>query len=100
MPEIKVPQISESAIVKPAITPKIEPALKPQPKEEIIERPAKMDMFSDPSLLNKFTQEVKNLQNLVDSLTNKTASGLTVLDSKWKTFQDGQVTQFPVNVNI
>ncbi|KAJ0182115.1 hypothetical protein K1T71_002837 [Dendrolimus kikuchii] len=91
MPEIKVPQISESMIKKPVNVPKIEP-IKP-PKEEVIERPAKRDLFSDPSLLNKFTQEVKNLQKLVDSLTNKLPSGLTLLDSKWKTFQDVQTKE-------
>lgn len=89
LPEIKVPQISESAIKKLIATPV--PVAKPVPKEKVIERPAKRDLFSDPRLLNKFTQEVKNLQNLVDSLTNKTPTGLTLLDSKWKTFQDVQV---------
>ncbi|XP_030024253.2 tyrosine-protein phosphatase non-receptor type 23 [Manduca sexta] len=92
MPDIKVPQISESMIKKPTIVPKVQP-VKPPPKEEVIERPAKMDIFSDPSLLNKFTQEVKNLQKLVDSLTEKTPSGLTLLDSKWKTFQDAQTQE-------
>ena len=91
MPEIKVPQISESAIRKPVV-PKVEPVKKVPVKEEVIERPAKRDLFSDPSLLNQFTQEVKNLQKLTDSLTNKTPSGLTVLDAKWKTFQDFQVS--------
>lgn len=91
MPEIKVPQISESMIKKPINVPRVEP-IKP-PKEEVIERPAKRDLFSDPSLLNKFTQEVKNLQKLVDSLTNKLPSGLTLLDSKWKSFQDVQVSR-------
>ncbi|XP_053603640.1 tyrosine-protein phosphatase non-receptor type 23 [Plodia interpunctella] len=89
-PEIKVPQISESAIKKQAVVPKTAVVPKPVPKEEVIERPAKRDIFSDPSLLNKFTQGVKNLQMLVDSLTNVTQGGLTVLDSKWKMFQDVQ----------
>lgn len=92
MPEIKVPQISESAIRKP-VAPKIEPEKKVPVKEEAIERPAKRDLFSDPSLLNKFTQEVKNLQKLTDSLTDKSPSGLTVLDAKWKSFQDFQVSK-------
>lgn len=92
MPEIKVPQISESAIKKPLPMPKVEPIVRPVLKEEIIQRPPKRDLFSDPSLLNTFTQEVKNLQTFVDSLTNRTPSGLTVLDSKWKTFQDVQVS--------
>lgn len=92
VPEIKVPQISESVIKKPTLTPKAEPVVKSEPKEEVLERPAKRDVFTDPMLLNKFTEEVKNLQKFVDSLTNKTASGLTVLDSKWKTFQDVQVS--------
>uniref|UniRef100_A0A2A4JAU3 Tyrosine-protein phosphatase non-receptor type 23 n=1 Tax=Heliothis virescens TaxID=7102 RepID=A0A2A4JAU3_HELVI len=92
MPEIKVPQISESAIRKPVV-PRPEPVKKAPVKEEVIERPAKRDLFSDPSLLNQFTQEVKNLQKLTDSLTNKTSSGLTVLDSKWKDFQDFQTKQ-------
>lgn len=91
MPEIKVPQISESAIRKPVV-PKVEPVKKVPVKEEVIERPAKRDLFSDPSLLNQFTQEVKNLQKLTDSLTDKTPSGLTVLDAKWKTFQDFQAS--------
>ncbi|KAI8428293.1 hypothetical protein MSG28_002499 [Choristoneura fumiferana] len=91
MPEIKVPQISESAIKKPLPMPKVEPIVRPVLKEEIIQRPAKRDLFSDPSLLNSFTQEVKSLQTLVDSLTNRTSSGLTLLDSKWKTFQDVQM---------
>ncbi|KAM3958065.1 tyrosine-protein phosphatase non-receptor type protein myopic [Aphomia sociella] len=91
MPEIKVPQISESAIKKPNVVPKPLPVV--APKEEVLERPAKVDLFSDPGLLNKFTQEVKNLQKLVDSLTNKTPSGLTLLDSKWKTFQDVQAKE-------
>ncbi|XP_063617343.1 tyrosine-protein phosphatase non-receptor type 23 [Cydia splendana] len=89
-PQIKVPQISESAIKKPLPVPKVEPIPKPVPKEEVIQRPAKRDLFSDPSLLNSFTQEVKNLQALVDSLTNKVQGGLTLLDSKWKSFQDIQ----------
>lgn len=92
MPEIKVPQISESAIRKP-VAPKIEHEKKVPVKEEAIERPAKKDLFSDPSLLNKFTQEVKNLQKLTDSLTDKSPSGLTVLDAKWKNFQDFQTKQ-------
>ncbi|XP_052758573.1 tyrosine-protein phosphatase non-receptor type 23 [Galleria mellonella] len=92
MPEIKVPQISESAIKKSS-TPKPMPVVAPAPKEEVLERPAKVDLFSDPSLLNKFTQEVKNLQKLVDSLTDKTPSRLTLLDSKWKTFQDVQAKE-------
>lgn len=88
MPEIKVPQISESSIKKPI------PQLvkKPVVKEEVIERPAKRDLFSDPSLLNQFTQEVKSLQRLTETLTNKAGAGLTVLDSKWKAFQDLQVS--------
>ncbi|XP_049883447.1 tyrosine-protein phosphatase non-receptor type 23 [Pectinophora gossypiella] len=93
MPEIKVPQISESLIKKPVVAPKMEPVVKPVPKEETIERPAKRDVFSDPSLLNKFTEEVKNLQKLVDSLVNKTVGGITVLDAKWKTFQDTQTKE-------
>ncbi|XP_047042446.1 tyrosine-protein phosphatase non-receptor type 23 [Helicoverpa zea] len=92
MPEIKVPQISESAIRKP-MAPRVEPVKKVPVKEEVIERPAKRDLFSDPSLLNQFTQEVKNLQKLTDSLTNKMPCGLTVLDSKWKNFQDFQTKQ-------
>lgn len=92
MPEIKVPQISESAIKKVMPMPKVEPVKKLPPKEEVIERPAKRDLFSDPSLLNQFTQEVKNLQKMTDSLTNRTPSGLTVLDAKWKSFQDVQVS--------
>lgn len=92
MPEIKVPQISEKAIFKQNIVTKLEPVVKPVPKEEVIERPAKRDLFSDPSLLNQFTQELKNLKILTDSLTNKTSIGLTVLDSKWKSFQDMQVS--------
>lgn len=91
-PEIKVPQVSESAIKKLVVVPKVEPVVKPPPKEVVIERPAKRDLFSDPILLNKFTQEVKNLQKLADSLTNKVPSGLTVLDAKWKTFQDVQAS--------
>lgn len=92
MPEIKVPQISESSIRKPAV-PRMEPVKKVPVKEEVIERPAKRDLFSDPSLMNQFTQEVKNLQKLTDSLTNKSPSGLTVLDAKWKSFQDFQVSR-------
>lgn len=94
MPEIKVPPISESVIKKAPILPKEEILLKPLPKEEVIERPAKKDLFCDPGLLNKFTEEVKNLQKLVDSLSNKSVGGLTVLDAKWKSFQDSQVCKF------
>lgn len=90
-PEIKVPQISENAIKKPAYQTRMD-VPKAQPKvEEVIERPAKKDLFSDPSLLNKFTEEVKGLQKLVDKLSSKTATGVTLLDSKWKTYQDVQV---------
>lgn len=89
-PEIKVPQVSEKVVIKPSV-PRTEVA-RPSPKEEVIERPAKQDIFSDPSLLNKFTQEVKRLQNMTDSLMNTTASGLTVLDTKWKMLQDVQVS--------
>lgn len=94
MPQIKVPQISENAIIRPAVVPKVEPVKKPPPKEEVIERPAKKNLFSDPSLLNKFTQEVKNLQKFTDSLTNTAAGGLTVLDAKWNKFQDIQVSSY------
>lgn len=97
MPEIKVPQVSESAIKK-FVPPKVDPVQNAPKVEDVIERPAKVDLFSDPSLLNKFTQEVKNLQKLVDSLTNKSVGGLTVLDNKWKTFQDIQVNI--VNMNL
>ncbi|KAJ2953915.1 hypothetical protein O0L34_g1550 [Tuta absoluta] len=90
-PQIKVPQISETAIIKRSISlPKEEPIMKPVPKEEVIERPAKRDVFSDPSLLNRFTEEVKNLQKLVDSLVKKAGGGFTVLDAKWKSFQEVQ----------
>ncbi|XP_060801444.1 tyrosine-protein phosphatase non-receptor type 23 isoform X1 [Amyelois transitella] len=91
-PEIKVPQISESALKKHVFTPKPE-IVKPVVKEEVIERPPKRDIFADPGLLNKFTQEVKNLQMLVDSLTNVTQGGMTVLDAKWKKFQEVQTKE-------
>lgn len=91
MPEIKVPQISESAIKKPIFIPKEEPMQKPVPKEEVIERPAKMDLFSDPVLLNNFTQGVKLLHKLVDSFTS-TGSTKETLEAKWKALQDEQVS--------
>ncbi|GBP56767.1 Tyrosine-protein phosphatase non-receptor type 23, partial [Eumeta japonica] len=92
MPEIKVPPASESTIKRPIVS---EPILKsiPKPQEVVIERPAKRDLFSDPILLNEFTQEIKKLQNHVDSLTNKMPNGLTLLDTKWKTFQDLQTKE-------
>ncbi|CAG9134725.1 unnamed protein product [Plutella xylostella] len=93
MPEIKVPQISENAIKKAVVTPKFENIPKPVKKEEVIERPAKMDLFSDPSLLNKFTEDVKSLQKLVDSLSSKVGGGLSLLESKWKSFQDVQTKE-------
>ncbi|CAG4976183.1 unnamed protein product [Parnassius apollo] len=93
VPEIKVPQVSEKVVIKPSVVAKPDPVVKSVPKEEVIERPAKQDIFSDPSLLNKFTQEVKKLQNLTDSLTNNTASGMSVLDSKWKMLQDVQMKE-------
>lgn len=93
MPQIKVPQISENAIKKVIVPPKVEVVKKLPPKEEVLERPAKKDLFSDPSLLNTFTQEVKYLQKLTDSLTNTTPGGLTVLDAKWKTFQAVQTRE-------
>ncbi|XP_032510581.2 tyrosine-protein phosphatase non-receptor type 23 isoform X1 [Danaus plexippus] len=89
-PEIKVPQISEKAIFKPSIVPKQKPVDIAVPKEEIIDRPPKRDLFSDPIFLNQFTQEVKNLQKLTDTFTNKTSNGLTVLDAKWKHLQEIQ----------
>ncbi|RVE46210.1 hypothetical protein evm_009168 [Chilo suppressalis] len=85
MPEIKVPQISEKAIVKPVVVPKLEPVQKPVIKEEMLERPAKMDLFSDPMLLNNFTREMKELRNLVEKLDNKLSSEF--LDAKWKIYQ-------------
>ncbi|XP_045534143.1 tyrosine-protein phosphatase non-receptor type 23 [Papilio machaon] len=93
MPEIKVPQVSDKVVIKPTVVPKTEPISKPVPKEETIERPAKQDIFSDPSLLNKFTQEVKQLHNMTDSLTNKTIGGVTILDAKWKMLQDVQMKE-------
>ncbi|KPJ07130.1 Tyrosine-protein phosphatase non-receptor type 23 [Papilio machaon] len=93
MPEIKVPQVSDKVVIKPTVVPKTEPISKPVPKEETIERPAKQDIFSDPSLLNKFTQEVKQLHNMTDSLTNKTVGGVTILDAKWKMLQDVQMKE-------
>lgn len=96
MPEIKVPQISENSIVK---KPVFEPTevFKPQLiKDEVIERPAKRNLFSDPGLLNRFTEEVKGLQRTVDSLTNVMPGGLTLLDSKWKHLQDVQVNLFHI----
>ncbi|KAL4712811.1 hypothetical protein ACJJTC_011881 [Scirpophaga incertulas] len=84
MPEIKVPQISENAIKKPLVVQPM-PVQKPVVKEEILERPAKIDIFSDPVLLNKFTQEMKNLRHLVDSLDG-VGSGNN-LDEKWNMFQ-------------
>ncbi|XP_041968457.1 tyrosine-protein phosphatase non-receptor type 23 [Aricia agestis] len=92
-PDIKVPQISEKVIVKPTVIPKVEPVKPNIQKEEVIERPPKKDLFADPSLLNKFTQEVKDLQRLTDTLSIKTSNGLTVLESKWKTYQDIQVKE-------
>ncbi|XP_072937126.1 uncharacterized protein mop [Epargyreus clarus] len=89
MPEIKVPQVSEKTIVKAPVISRVETPT-PVVKEEVIERPAKRDIFSDPSLLNQFTQEVKNLQKLTESLTNPTSSGITLLDAKWKNLQDVQ----------
>lgn len=95
-PQIKVPQISENAIKKPTFYPR-EEVPKPEPKiEEVIQRPAKKELFTDPSLLNKFTEEVKGLQKLVDKLSSKMAGGLTLLDSKWKTFQDVQVCSIDI----
>lgn len=88
-PEIKVPQISEKSIIaKPMAAPKAAPTL----EEEVIVRPAKRDLFSDPSLINRFTQEVKSLQKLTDSFMNKTPDGLTLLDAKWKDVQETQVS--------
>ncbi|CAK1544316.1 unnamed protein product [Leptosia nina] len=90
LPEIKVPQISDKAIFKsPAIT-KVDTVKPPPEEEEKIQRPVRRDLFSDPSLVNRFTQEVKRLQQITDSLINKTPKGLTVLDSKWKQLQDSQ----------
>lgn len=98
MPEIKVPPISEHVIRK---APSLDDTgyLSYKPTEEvntqmyikISDRPPKRDLFSDPSLLNKFTQEVKSLQLFVDGFTKKTHSGITMLDSKWKKMQDAQV---------
>lgn len=95
MPEIRVPPVSECVIrkVQPKdyseskstelITPdEDEPSLKPP----------KRDIFSDPGLLNKFTQEVKSMQQFVDSFTKKTHSGITMLDSKWKKIHETQVS--------
>ncbi|XP_038206872.1 tyrosine-protein phosphatase non-receptor type 23-like [Zerene cesonia] len=83
-PEIKVPPVSEKAIVKSSAI-RREEVVKPQPKEEVIERPPKRDIFSDPSLINQFTQEVKNLQKLTDYLTNTSPS---VLEANLKSSQD------------
>ncbi|XP_068621073.1 tyrosine-protein phosphatase non-receptor type 23-like isoform X2 [Battus philenor] len=93
-PEIKVPQVSSKVVMKPSVVVKPEPTVTRQPsKEEMIERPAKQDIFSDPSLLNSFTQEVKLLQNMTDSLTNNTSGGAMVLESKWKMLQDVQMKE-------
>ncbi|XP_028169896.1 tyrosine-protein phosphatase non-receptor type 23 [Ostrinia furnacalis] len=89
MPEIKVPPISESAIKKPLVVPKVEPQPKPVPKEEVVERPAKMDLISDPMLLNQFTQEVKALHKMLDK-TSSTNSTREILDLKWKSLMDSQ----------
>ncbi|CAG9784113.1 unnamed protein product [Diatraea saccharalis] len=85
MPEIKVPQISEKAIVKPVVVPKSEPVQKPIIKEETIVRPPRRDLFSDPMLLNSFTQEVKELQKLVENFSNKASS--ECLDAKWNIYR-------------
>lgn len=95
MPEIKVPSVSEHVIRRPLMNvkeqvPELTPALD---AIEEIQRPAKRDLFSDPGLLNKFTEQVKLLQRLVDGLTNKTQSGITLLDSKWKNLNDTQLKE-------
>ncbi|XP_077296502.1 tyrosine-protein phosphatase non-receptor type protein myopic isoform X2 [Arctopsyche grandis] len=93
VPEIRVPPVSEYVIRK---VPQKEMSQSEMLEgddvceDETLVRPPKKDIFADPSLLNKFTQEVKSLQQFVDGLTKKTHSGITMLDSKWKKIQDTQ----------
>lgn len=95
MPEIKVPPVSEQVIRKapPKDYPESNPTELITPDEDTPSlRPPKRDIFSDPGLLNKFTQEVKSMQQFVDSFTKKTHSGITMLDSKWKKIHETQVS--------
>lgn len=97
MPEIKVPQISETSIKKPHPKPlaKPEPAKK-RVKEKVFKRPPKRKIFSNPSLMNLFTQEAKNLQTVAESLI---ITDGTALDSIWEAFQDLQVSTRTKKIN-
>ncbi|XP_047514216.1 tyrosine-protein phosphatase non-receptor type 23 isoform X2 [Pieris napi] len=89
-PEINVPRIPESArILEPAIAPRVAPSPAPE-EEEPTGRPAEGNLFSDPGTVNRFTQEVKHLQNLVASLSNGSpgGDGSTSLDAAWRRVLD------------
>lgn len=94
VPEIRVPPVSEYVIRKVPQKEMSQTKMLESDdmcEDETLVRPSKKDIFADPSLLNRFTQEVKSLQQFVDGLTKKTHSGITMLDSKWKKIQDAQV---------
>ncbi|XP_022126912.2 tyrosine-protein phosphatase non-receptor type 23 isoform X2 [Pieris rapae] len=89
-PEINVPRVSESArILKPTIAPRVDPKPAPEEEEPTL-RPAEGNLFSDPGSVNRFTQEVKHLQKLVESLTNGPSLGeaSTSLDADWRRVLD------------
>ncbi|XP_045514066.1 tyrosine-protein phosphatase non-receptor type 23 isoform X2 [Pieris brassicae] len=91
-PEINVPRVSEIArILKPAMAPRVAPSPAPEEEEEEpTTPPAEGNVFSDPGSVNRFTQEVKHLQNLVDFLSNGTSpgDGSTSFGADWRRVLD------------
>ncbi|XP_050667403.1 tyrosine-protein phosphatase non-receptor type 23 isoform X2 [Leptidea sinapis] len=85
-PEIKVPPMAEKNVARSSVM--AARALSTPAPIPPVARPPRVDIFSDPALLNRFTQEVHNLKTLVETLGRETPSGLTPLDSKWKALQE------------
>ncbi|VVD01973.1 unnamed protein product [Leptidea sinapis] len=79
-PEIKVPPMAEKNVARSSVM--AARALSTPAPIPPVARPPRVDIFSDPALLNRFTQEVHNLKTLVETLGRETPSGLTPLDSK------------------
>ncbi|RZC41776.1 tyrosine-protein phosphatase non-receptor type 23 [Asbolus verrucosus] len=84
VPDLKSSQKAE--IPKPTIIPQTKEEVPPPKMEKVINRKP----LSNSEVKKLFVQEVDKFEKFVDVLTNKTLSGPTNLDLKWKEIQDKQ----------
>lgn len=99
IPQQNIPKI-EASEIKPPVTSenkasvtKIVPSKEEKPAPEIKRLTAKIlpsKQLNNNDVKNLFKQEIEKYEKYVETLTNKTLSGPTNLDIKWKEIQDKQ----------